>query len=243
MRGSPGWLRWLLIAGIAWAQVGLGISLATNRTPHDLTLVIAIEASGAYTLLLYLTRNIWLPGLARWPVAGATALGIFNAALVEALFLAVQTALGAEGVAAHKNLFMDWLITMPWYAGMVWIFVRVQHRERYSAAAVLLWGAAYEAGADGTVGGLIVPAILGTGPGLLQHLAFLLGLAFWQFIPVYSSMVLAPAWVLDEAARHRVEPLVSRPTRFAAGFRPFLWLAIYAAYLLVVLMVMGLTNR
>jgi hypothetical protein len=51
--------------------------------------------------------------LARRPVAAATTLGIFNAALVEALFLAVQTLLGAEGVAAHPNLFIDWLRTRP----------------------------------------------------------------------------------------------------------------------------------
>ncbi len=154
----------------------------------------------------------------------------------------MQTALGADGVAAHPNLFMDWLITMPWYAGMVWIFVRVQHRERYSAAAVLLWGAAYEAGADGTVGGLIVPAILGTRARAAQHLVFLVGLAFWQFIPVYSSMVLAPAWVLDEAAARRVEPVVSRRARFSPASQPFAWLAIYAAYLLVVLVVMGIAG-
>ncbi|MCX7030352.1 MAG: hypothetical protein NTU62_09560 [Spirochaetes bacterium] len=44
-------------------------------------------------------------------------------------------------MATHPNLFMDWLLTMPWYAGMVWIFVRVQRSQRYSAAAVLLWAA------------------------------------------------------------------------------------------------------
>jgi len=240
VRDSPRWIRWLAVAGIAWALVGLGISLASDRSPRNLTLVISIAASGAYTLLLYLSRRAWLPWTARRPVAGATAIGVFNAALVEALFLAVQTALGATGVAAHQNLLMDWLITMPWYAGMVWIFVRVQRRERYSAAAVLLWGAAYEAGADGLVGGMVGPAIFGSAPAPLQHLAFLAGLAFWQFIPVYSSMVLAPAWVLDAAARHQVEPAVPRPARFTPGLKPFAWLAIYTVYLLVVLVVMGL---
>jgi hypothetical protein len=236
-------MRWLVVAALAWAAGAFAISLASDRSPRNLTLAISIASSGAYTLLLYLSRRAWLPLLARRPVAGATAIGIFNAALVEALFLAVQTSLGATGVAAHPNLFMDWLLTMPWYAGMVWIFVRVQRQERYSAAAVLLWGAVYEAGADGMVGGLVVPAILGTGPGLVPHLAFLAGLAFWQFIPVYSSMVLAPAWVLDAAARCTVEPIVSRPARFAPGLRPFAWLAIYTAYLLVVLVVMGFVNR
>jgi len=243
MRRSPRWLRWLVVAALAWAQIALASSLVRDRSPRNLTLIISIEASGAYTLLLYLTRRLWLPWLARRPVAGATALGIANAALIEALFLAVQTALGATGVAANENLLLDWLITMPWYAGMVWIFVRAQRRERYSAATVLLWGAAYETGADGLVGGLLGPADMGTPPSIVQHLAVLVALAAWQFIPVYSSMVLAPAWVLDAADAVRVEPVVSRRARFAPGLEPFLWLAIYSAYLLAVLVAIGLLKR
>lgn len=243
MRDSPRWLRWLVTAGIAWSVVTLGSSLFSDHSPRSLTLAISIEASGVYTLLLYLSRSSWLPVLAKRPVAGATALGIFNAALVEALFLAVQKALGAERVAAHENLFVDWLLTMPWYAGMVWIFVRVQRRERFSAAAVLLWGAAYEAGADGIVGGLVAPAILGSPPAAVEHLVFLAGLAFWQFIPVYSSMILAPAWVLGAAANGCIEPVVSRPARFAPGLRPFAWLAVYTMYLLAALAVVGFVNR
>lgn len=239
MRASPRWLRWLVVAGIVWAHAALAVSLASDRSPRNLTLVISIEASGLWTLLLYLARRAWLPLLVRRPVAAATALGIINAALVEAVFLAVQTALGATGVAAHTNLFMDWLITMPWYAGMVWLFVRAQRCERYSAAAVLLWGAAYEAGADGIVGGFLMPAVFGNAPSPAQHLVFLAGLAFWQFIPVYSSMVLPPAWVLEAAAERRVEPLVPRRARFASGLAPFAWLALSTAYLFVLLVVAG----
>jgi hypothetical protein len=242
MRRSPPWLSWLVVAAVVWAQCGLGFSLVRDRTPHGLTLVVAIEASGAYTLLLWLSRRLWLHRLARRPVAWATALGIFNAAVVEALFLGVQTAFGADGVAANANLLLDWLITMPWYAGMVWIFVRVQHRQRYSAAAVLLWGAAYETGADGLVGGLLGPAAMGTPPNVAQHLAFLFGLAVWQFIPVYSSMVLAPAWVLDEAHAMRVEPVVGERARLLPGLKPLVWLACYAAYLIGVLVVIGITS-
>jgi hypothetical protein len=243
VRSSPRWLAWIVVAGIAWAHVALGLSFLSDRSPRSLTLAVSIAASGAYALLLYLTRRLWLPRLGSRPVAAATAIGIANAALVEALFLGVQKHFGAEGVAAHPDLLVDWLLTMPWYAGMVWIFVRAQRRERYSAAAVLLWGAAYEAGADGMVGGFIVPAALGTPPGIAQHLVFLFGFAFWQFIPVYGSMLLAPALVLDAADRCRIAPVVSRPARLAPGFAPFLWLAIYAMCLLGVLLAMGFTTR
>ena len=240
MRKPSRWLRWLLILGLVWAQLGLGFSLLSDRTPRNLTLAISIEASGAYTLLLYITRRIWLPWLARRPVAGAIALGILNAAIVEALFLAVQTALGAEGVAAHPNLLVDWLMTMPWYIGMVWIFVRVQRVEQYAAAAVLLWGAVYESGADGTVGGVIVPALLGSPVNLIEHNLFLFGLAFWQFIPVYSSLVLPPAWVL---AASEVEPAERPPARFLPGLKPLMWLVPFTVYLVVVLVVMGFLGR
>lgn len=236
MRKDPRWRRGLLIAGLVWAHLGLGFSLVSDRSPHNLTLAISIEASGLYTLLLFFTRRLWLPWLARRPLAGATALGIFNAAVIEALFLAVQTALGAEGVAAHPNLFMDWLLTMPWYIGMVWIFVRVQRRERYGAAAVLLLGALYESGADGTVGGLIVPALLGAMPNLVTHFIFLFGLAFWQFIPVYSSMVLPPSWVLEAGEPEHAE---NTPPRFLPALKPLLWLVPFTVYLVIVLIVMG----
>jgi hypothetical protein len=240
MRTTPRWLFWLLVAGLVWAHLGLGFSLASDPSPKNLTLAISIESSGAYTLLLFFTRRTWLPLLARWPVAGATALGIFNAALVEALFLAVQTALGAQGVAANPNLFLDWMLTMPWYAGMVWIFVRVQRVQRYAAAAVLLWGALYEAGSDGIVGGVMGPLLVGSPVNLLQHAVFLFGLAVWQFIPVYSSLVLPPAWVLAAAES---APEAPAPARFLPGLKPLIWLLPYALYLAGALVVMSLLGR
>jgi len=201
--------------------------------------VLSIEASGLYTVLLYLTRRFWLPLMKPRPVACATALGIFNAALVEGLFLAAQTALGAKGVAANPNLFLDWLLTMPWYAGMVWIFVRVQRVQRYSAAAVLLWGALYETGSDGTLGGVIVPAIVGSPVNLLPHVALLIGLAFWQFMLVYSSMVLPPAWVLAAAAPADLPPARAKLWH---GLKPLLWMVPYGAYLVAALMVVGIVG-
>jgi hypothetical protein len=72
---------------------------------------------------------------------------------------------------------------------------------------------------------------------------FLVGLAFWQFIPVYSSIVLAPAWVLEAADGGSVEAVVSGPTRIEAGLRPFARLAAYTVYLLAALVVVGFLNR
>ena len=38
MRESPRWMRWLLVAAFAWAAGTLAISLATDRSPRNLTL-------------------------------------------------------------------------------------------------------------------------------------------------------------------------------------------------------------
>ena len=80
--------------------------------------------------------------------------------MIETLFLVVEKIFGAVGIAAHPNLLLDLIMTMPWYIGMTWIFVRVQKDERFSPAAVLLLGAIYELGADGIVGGQILPIIM-----------------------------------------------------------------------------------
>ena len=96
-----------------------------------------------------------MKGLASNPARNAILLRINNAAIIETLFLIVEKAFGATGVAAHPNLLIDLLITMPWYIGMVWIFVKVQEEERFPLAAVLLLGAVYEMGADGIVGGVV----------------------------------------------------------------------------------------
>ena len=203
-------------------------------TPHNLTLLFSIIGSGLYTLALYATRLWWLPWAARRPVRNAILLGVFNAAWIEAMFLILQGIFGATDVAASPNLLVDWLLTMPWYMGMVVIFVRVQARRHFSPAVVLLLGAVYEMGADGVVGGQIIPWLTGTPLNGLASLIFLVLLAFWEFILVYSSMVLPPAWVL--------EALPSAPSSSSAwweALKPLLWLIPYTVYLLGVLLLMS----
>ncbi len=165
----------------------------------------------------------------------AVLLGSFNAAVVEMLFWVMQTIIGVEGVAAHTNPLLDLVLTMPWYIGMVYIFVRVQRQRRYSPAIVLLLGAIYETGADGVIGGQIIPMLIGQKVALLESWIFLALIAFWQFIPVYSSMVLPPAWILEADG---VAELQARSGRWA-GLKPLLWLVPYTVYLVGMLVVLS----
>ena len=217
------WARWLVRIGLVWAAI-LMVSMATSDdpTPEDQTHAVAITLSGVYTVLLYLTRRWWLPRLADRPQRNAMILGSLNAAVIETLFLAVQRMFGAEGVAAHPNLIIDLLVTMPWYIGMVVIFVKVQHRRRFTCSTVLLLGAVYECGADGLVGGGLNGMLLDPTFFPMLFLIF-----FWAFIPVYSSMVLPPAWLIATT------PPAAPPLRPAwrDALRPLVWLAPFVLYL------------
>jgi hypothetical protein len=221
--------------GVFWGFIVLLLSVLMEPTPENFTLAVSIIISGGYTCILYLTKGYWLPRLVRHPVRNAVILGSLNAALIETVFLVIEKTFGAEGVAAHSNLLVDLLMTMPWYIGLVWLFVRVQKIERFSPTAVLLLGAVYELGADGIVGGQIIPLIMGEPVNIFTSLLLMLVLAFWQFIPVYSSLLLPPAWILET-----VHPKPSlREPRWTRGLLPLLWLIPFTIYLVIFIFVMS----
>lgn len=256
------WLRRTVWAGLVWAACLIGLmGMQEGASPEDRTLAMSIALSGIYTLLLRQTRNRWLPRLADRPLRNAMILGSVNAAVIETLFLVVEKWMGASGVAAHPNLILDLLLTMPWYIGMVIIFVRAQYHRRFSSPAVLLLGGLYEVGADGFVGGGFGGAILSPAFFLMVPLLY-----FWLFIPVYSSMVLPPAWVIErvppplpgrgelqtpvsahrlkrwyDAYLRRLAPRPSGPA-WKDAFRPLLWLIPFAIYLLAFLVIAGVIS-
>jgi hypothetical protein len=124
---------------------------------------------------------------------------------------------------------------MPWYIGVVWIFVRVQRKEQFPGGVVLLLGACYELGGDGVIGGIILPTLMGSPPNFMEFLILLpLGM-FWQFIPVYSSIVLPPAWILAYSPQTN---LADSPD-LRKGFLPLAWMIPYLAYSIIVLLAIG----
>ena len=129
-----------VLGGIFWGLAFSFFVVYLEPTPENLTLAVSITLSGLYTGLLFLTRKYWLNGLSGRPIRNAILLGSFNAAVIETLFLFIEKAFGASGVAAHPNLLIDLLMTMPWYIGMVWIFVKVQEKERFPFSCCIASG-------------------------------------------------------------------------------------------------------
>jgi len=225
-----GWRSIILAFGLIFGPLILVLSAISGPTPRNLTLMCAILSSGLYGLMLYLSRARWAPRLSKHPLRNAIMLGVFNAALVETIFWAWERLLGASGVAASPNLAADLVITMPWYAGMAAIFVWAQNRRRFSNAAVLLLGGVYELGADGIVGGMIF------GGGLLNPGAWvLLALAYWEFIPVYSSMVLPAALLVNVNKR----PSLPAYPAWVDAILPLPWLIPYTIYIVILLVILS----
>lgn len=229
------WSGKIVFWGCLWGFAFLILAILLDPTPENYTLGVSITLSGLYTWLLYFSRELWIKRLSNKPIRNAIWVGSLNAAVVETIFLIVEKTFGATGVAAHPNLLIDLVLTMPWYIGMVWIFVRVQYREQFPAGVVLLLGAIYELGADGVIGGLILPALMGTLPNLLEYVT-LMGLGmFWQFIPVYSSLVLPPAWILKQG-----DPTeIPKQKRWTRGLLPLLLLIPFTIYLVLILILIG----
>jgi hypothetical protein len=227
-RAPSPWTRRIVLGGFVWAGIIVALMLV-EPVPEDRAIGLGIAAGGLYGWAFWLTRARWLPRLSRRPLRNAIWLGSINAAVVETFFLIFEQLLGAEGVAAHPNLVIDLMLTMPWYIGMVVIFVRVQHRRRFSLWAVLLLGGLYEVGADGIIGA-------GASGALASPLYWLLlpSVAFWMFIPVYSSMVLPPALLVGTTPAP--DPPSSPAWRDA--LRPLWWLVPFVVYLVAAMLVL-----
>lgn len=223
----------VLAFGLFFGPLILILSTISSPTPRNITLLCSILSSGLFSLILYLLRGFWLPKLSCHPPRNAILFGSLNAAIVEIIFWTWERLLGASGVAASSNLALDLIITMPWYIGMVAIFVWAQDRRRFSNAVVLLLGGLYELGADGIVGGMIF------GGGLLNPGAWvLLALAYWEFIPVYASMVLPSALIVNTSPQ---PPKPASPA-WRDALAPLLWLIPYAVYLLILFIIIKLLS-
>lgn len=229
----------LIFLGAAWGLLVTLLAAFLDPTPENWTLAASIWTAGLYTVGLGLARRWWLPLLQKTPIRNAALLSIANAAVIETEFLLFQTWFGAEGVAAHPNLLLDLILTMPWYILMAVTFVRVQHRWRFSIPTVLLLGGVYELGADGIIGALFGGAFGQTQLFTLNYWGSMILFSFWAFLPVYSSLVLPPAWLI---ATTEAAPTPDIPG-WQAALKPLLWLGPFGVYLLLIMLLSGVISE
>jgi hypothetical protein len=82
-------------------------------------------------------------------------IGSVGAILLESIFWSVDRIFNKIGIIADSNLFIDLLLTMPWYIVMVALFWIVINRYHYSFAEIFLLGGIYDFFADGLFSGTV----------------------------------------------------------------------------------------
>lgn len=236
---SHRWWPWVVGLGTAWGLIVMIIIAITEPTNENIALAVSIWFAGAYTLFLRITRRFWMPLLSGKPMRAAVILGVVNAALIETEFLIFGHIFDAVSIAAHPNLIIDLLMTMPWYTMMVITFTRVQKRWRFRTATVLFLGGIYEVGGDGIVASLF-SMMDGNFQLLTPQYWLLMGLLYvWAFIAVYSSMVLPAAWIIEGMPPDDEYP---QGKAWQSALKPMLWLIPFSGYLLVLMLIIMLIS-
>lgn len=138
---------------------------------------------------------------------------------VETLFWAAEKLLKTSGVAAHPNLLIDLLVTMPWYVSMLAVFQWSQRTARFNWTTAAFLGGLYDIGADGIVAQLLSGKAVDPAAFLLLPIGFAI-----TFI-VYSPMILLPVWTLTQKP---AEKSLSVRRKVFLGLAPLLPLIPYS---------------
>lgn len=215
---------------IIWFLFILNLWLFQSGYQEFLT-AIAIIISGCSTVIFWLFRNKLKELVNKWdisPKAKFIIIGSLCAIYIETIFWVVENVAGFEGLAAHPNLLIDLLITMPWYVAMITLLWKVETKHKYSFLEILILGGIYDFFADGIIGSIFSGAF---SPLILVLLVILYPI----FFVVYSFIVLIPSFLLEnEIDLLRSEIDLGRiPNKWFLGLYPLLGLLILPVVFLI----------
>ena len=227
---------------IIWLLFILNLWLFQSGFQEFLT-AIAIIISGCSTLLFWLFRNKIKELVNKWnvsPKAKFILIGSLCAMYIETVFWIVEQIAGFEGLAAHPNLLIDLLITMPWYVAMITLLWKVETKRKYSYLEILILGGIYDFFADGIIGSIFSGAF---SPLIL----ILLVILYPIFFVAYSLIVLTPSFLIeDEIELMRSKSKLGRiQNKWIIGLYPILGLSIlivvfFIAIILIANLILGL---
>jgi len=227
---------------IIWLLFILNLWLFQSGYQEFLT-AIAIIISGFSTLLFWLFRNRIKELINKWdisPKAKFILIGSLCAIYIETVFWVVEKIAGFEGLAAHPNLLIDLLITMPWYVAMITLLWKVETKRKYSYLEILILGGIYDFFTDGIIGSIFSGAF---SPLILVLLVILYPI----FFVTYSLIVLTPSFLIEnEIDLLRSETELDRiQNKWILGLYPLLGLLIlivvfFIAIILIANLILGL---
>lgn len=181
------WLFLTVLLCVFWVMFG---------GPNNITVGISILVCGISTIVFWIYRELLRQQVKKWgmkPSRKFVLIGGLGALWVEFVFWFFEKIFGAVGIAAHPNLLIDYIATMPWYIMMVALLWKVQNKYHYSLKEMLILGGIYELGADGFIGSLF------KGQLLIGFAFGIIGIPL--FVMVYSIIILPPAYLLRDETR------------------------------------------
>jgi len=148
-------------------------------------------------------------------------IGSLAAAWVEIEFWIIERISGVSGIAASSSLFLDLLVTMPWYIIMTFFLWKVVTKYSYSIYEILIYGGIYDLFADGIFGTIIKVGYFPT-----QHIISLL-ISLPVFVFVYSFIVVLPVQLLRQEIKSVAKGVGI--ARYLYGLLPLLGLLLYGS--------------
>ena len=222
----PG-LRFFVFIGIIYGITVSFWGTAANATEENIAIFFAIVLLGGYTLILYFTRRLWIP-----PFTGEHTLrntgwiAFANALLVKITILLMEQILQNGTAITGLPALLSLLPTLPWYAGMIYLFVQIQQKNHYHWTVVLLLAGFYEFILNLCMNGVVLPWLSGQPITVLDSFLELSLTGYWQFVILDSAIFLVTAWILEKFP----SPTLSSKRSFWQVFRPLLWIFPYLVY-------------
>lgn len=142
---------------IIWTSVLLFFLIASgdfHSQAQAVAVMICAIVSGIFwhfkDRVLFIVNKIKIDSFQKFILIGSV-----GAILLESIFWSVDRIFNKIGIIADSNLFIDLLLTMPWYIAMVALFWIVVNRYRYSFAEIFILGGIYDFFVDGLFSGTV----------------------------------------------------------------------------------------
>lgn len=186
-----------------------------NGIPKDKAIAVGYFAAVIYTVLFGFILKGFLQKLFAnfntvviFPILGAV-----GSIFIETIIWAVQINLKTTGAAISPNLWLDLLMTVPFYTLLAFLFSKQILKSNFSWQGVAIAGGCYEILADGIIGNLFQLNLLG---------ALISPILLPIFVVVYSPIILVPFLILtkNNAPVNNQYSLLIQPAKAAIVF-PF----------------------
>lgn len=220
-------LRIFVCIGVIY---GITISLlgaAANTTGENIAIFFAIVLLGMYTLMLYFTRRLWVPPLINeHTLRNAGLIAFANAVFVKTIILFLEQMLQSNTATTGLPAILNLLITLPWYAGLIYLFIPIQQKNHYHWTVVLLLAGLYEFILNLGVNGIMLPWLSGQPITIIDSFLELSLTGYWQFVILDSPIFFVIAWILEKFS----SPTLPSKSSFRQAFRPLVWIFPYLVY-------------